>query len=899
LRYVHTPKAEYCNLSDEWQIKKSLPRRGALRGCLQYRAERGLIIMKFNFKKIVSGLTSTALVGSTIALAAAASFPAPFVDGGAADYAMVYGSNFDLSAVSTVSASLSAATTSTGGSSGGSTPTGGDFVKLDKSSNHLNIRDAITGPFGSTVDDEDLEELLGDGEYVADDSDTFSYEQKITLGANTLSHFRDSDYEEQQGLNDKTPTVGINISDGDFILNYTLDFLDQAESDEVSGDFEDFEGSDLPLFGKNFYISDWKNGTSATQAGKLTLLDSASSTVLKEGETVTLTVDGVTYTVSLDFLSTTEVIINVNGVPTNSLNEGETHRLSSGAFIGIRDILQRDVAGALGSVEFSIGAGKLELTHGSDVKINDVSINDMKVYMYKGSANGGKSIDKIELEWKAEDDLFITPNSEVKMPGFNAIKFTMNDLVRSPEEKITVEKGGDTDAQLTVPIKDGNAEINLLFGNASADFVGLGEGQGEWLATSKTRTLHFIEKWGGSNFHKWVVVSYNSTNDAESYLLSFKANEDTSDGRNETTIKNEITGETWDNRVAGDIFDLGNAQIFINSVFVNGSDEYVNISAGSSATDTTTETSFHYVFSDGGLMINLPVLINNQTGVIHGAINISGGAAKAFNGATENTNIDHLDWVHNLKHATSSSTQSNFSNTAGAGFSSFNLTADGENKDDDLMAGTGFDLTFDQTSSNAVQVNQVQGAGTGGPRGLENEAIGNNVYETFVLDDAAPRILHYTDPDEDYAEIYYPTGDSETYGEVFITDVSAGSGSGETGSLSVMDSELQSSGMSGKNLVIVGGTCVNSAAASLLGVSSPTCGSAWTSASGAGPGEFVIQSWSNPWAASKVATLVAGYEQADTQSAATYLTTQSVSTDVGKKFKGTTATGTTTMVDEA
>src|SRR3989338_5204390 len=48
--------------------------------------------MKFNFKKIVSVLTSTVMIGSTVALAAAASYPDPFVKGGMADVAVVYGS---------------------------------------------------------------------------------------------------------------------------------------------------------------------------------------------------------------------------------------------------------------------------------------------------------------------------------------------------------------------------------------------------------------------------------------------------------------------------------------------------------------------------------------------------------------------------------------------------------------------------------------------------------------------------------------------------------------------------------------------------------------------------------------------------------------------------------------
>jgi hypothetical protein len=47
--------------------------------------------MRFSFKKIGSVLASTAMLSSTIALAAAASFPAPFVTSSGADVAIVHG----------------------------------------------------------------------------------------------------------------------------------------------------------------------------------------------------------------------------------------------------------------------------------------------------------------------------------------------------------------------------------------------------------------------------------------------------------------------------------------------------------------------------------------------------------------------------------------------------------------------------------------------------------------------------------------------------------------------------------------------------------------------------------------------------------------------------------------
>ena len=49
--------------------------------------------MKFNFRKIASTVASTVLIGSTVALAAAASYPAPFASGGVANVGIVYGSN--------------------------------------------------------------------------------------------------------------------------------------------------------------------------------------------------------------------------------------------------------------------------------------------------------------------------------------------------------------------------------------------------------------------------------------------------------------------------------------------------------------------------------------------------------------------------------------------------------------------------------------------------------------------------------------------------------------------------------------------------------------------------------------------------------------------------------------
>ncbi|NCN86195.1 hypothetical protein GW932_00005, partial [archaeon] len=106
------------------------------------------------------------------------------------------------------------------------------------------------------------------------------------------------------------------------------------------------------------------------------------------------------------------------------------------------------------------------------------------------------------------------------------------------------------------------------------------------------------------------------------------------------------------------------------------------------------------------------------------------------------------------------------------------------------------------------------------------------------------------------------------------------------GDVLVKDSEVSS--VATKNLVIVGGSCINSAAATVLGVSEHTCGEAFTAATGVGAGEFLIKGVEDAYTEGKLALVVAGYDAADTANAATYLTKKDV--DTSKEYKGTSET---------
>jgi hypothetical protein len=824
------------------------------------------------FKQIASVLAGTILASSTLAIAAAANYPAPFVDGGSADVAIVYGSGTgavnDLLAVLDINNDLSdtlARNTASGGSNSGTRLSEDDIVQLDKTSDRLNLRNGVVDVFGLTVDEDDLPGLLADGQYTADDNDDFDYEQRITLANISLTQFRDSDYEDLIGTDDRTPTVGFRIADGAHVMNYTLDFLDQAESDIVSGDLDDIEGSDIPLLGKTYYVSDLKNGSNTATLGKLTLLDSAATKTVKEGETVTLTAAGVEYSVSIDFVDSNSAALTVNNEVSDDLTAGSTQKLKDGSYLGIREVRKLEVSGEVGSVEFSIGSGKLEITSGSDIKLNDQAINDIKGYVYRGTNNGGaETIDKIDIQWVADDDLFITPESEITIPGFEAVKFSMNELVRNDDEVITVENDGTDSIELKVPVKDGLANLNFLYANATGEFTGIGKASDERLATSSGSTLTYYKKLGGLNYHKNAVVTYKTTSDAESYVLSFTVNEDTTAGRNETTIKNEVTGLTvTSDRKEGDSINIGDVSFTISDINKTSTEESVVLTAGSNV-------NFNTVYSKGGLGIYLPYEVaTNFTGI--GAINFS----EAHQTAT---------------------------NTTGGDYDTFYLVMDGENKDDDKLAGQEFNFTIDDNSDSELQVSQVNNAASGGSTGKE---LGDtDIFEAYILDDVAPRILHTVQSSgQNSAAVHYPTGDSETYAELFIGAV--GTSAGTTGSTTtssggsvvslgnVYFTDDETSKFSGKNLIVVGGSCVNRLASDLLGGAG--CGPSFTDATGVSSGGFLIETFSR--SDDKVATLVAGYDMGDTRNAAKVLTTGDIDATAGMKYRSTSAT-TVEMVED-
>jgi hypothetical protein len=150
------------------------------------------------------------------------------------------------------------------------------------------------------------------------------------------------------------------------------------------------------------------------------------------------------------------------------------------------------------------------------------------------------------------------------------------------------------------------------------------------------------------------------------------------------------------------------------------------------------------------------------------------------------------------------------------------------------------------------------------------------------------QIIQTPEANLDNDEVIFSVPSDRVYARVSVVAGGEASTSTDAGVMTVMDNAVAT--VAGKNLIVVGGSAINSVAAELLGGAYSEA--AFTSATGVAAGEFLIQSFSR---SGKTALLVAGYNAPDTEKAVTYLLNNDVDTTVGTKMKGTSATEATVV----
>jgi len=762
--------------------------------------------MEFNFKRISAIMGSLLMTGLSMGTAMAADYPAPFVTGGSANAAIVYGtgsgvSNLDQVAANAIQADLGEELPATGTT----TFSGGDVFTLDKDSDHFNLGDGLND-IHATLSDDDMEVFLAAGTFNDGDIDE-EYEQKITLSTTeSLSWFADPDY------NDDTPTLGFHIDNGDNVLTYELEFDNAIVT-------TDLNETDLPLMGKEYYVLSAKSGS-------ITLLDTAEKTTIAQGET--LTVDG--HVVSIEFIDDDEVIFEVDGELVDKIDVDQAspyEELEDESYIVLTEVLYDAKEAGISKAEFGLGSGKIDLVTGEEAELNDEDIDGLDVTL-----TGGQALTKIELAWTSDDESFLTEANPLIFPTFETIKLGFGGL-DFPSNPETIEVGDGTDV-LTLDM--GNYDLEVMYFDSADDTTHLGGGVDYNLSVAievNTTTLYAtnnasttfngtladavgMELVEGDRF----LVTNSINNDDISDIKTAYYEVSNIDFTDASDLEVELSDMIGNNNLLfddlDDVEEVQGGDISMQLWGVADGYAYINFSVASGTID------YNAAVSEKGLLITLPTSVT----------------------ITDTTGKAHINFTE-------------------------------ADKDDDVGDGDMWAAAIKLTSNDKLHVSSDN---------VTKHEVSSDYDVGYVLSDLASKVELDSSGDEyDYTITYYG---GEVKGDVWVASADAEVVSeGVAEIMVVKDTEVSS--VASKNLIVVGGSCINSAAASLVG--GAYCGAAWTTATGVGSGQFLIKPYTSGISGNSFALLVAGYEKEDTTNAATYLRTKA-NLDTSTGGIGTTTT---------
>jgi hypothetical protein len=874
--------------------------------------------MKFNFRKISAIAASMLMTGMTVGVAAAANYPAPFVQGGVANVAIVYGTGSGVSALDLVQAgNIQSNLQSQMGTSGSGTSatTSGETVALFSGGTKVYINDSLN-TVKSVLTKSDLPTVLGDDTFSGNVDATVT--QQITLGSYPMVTYK------KQPTSDDDPNFALELStsSANMIYNATAIF-----SKAVNFTHADSEGQALNLFGQTFTVSADTDGTS------IVLLQSAEKISLdsEANPSQEVLIGGETFTVELVSSSDTAATIKVTDSAGNSesreVNEADSKKIN-GLTVAV---VNADETNLKLSASVVAGSEKVTLTHGQAVSLGEdaTTVDGTTVYLVGGT----DSTTQIAVSVVAKDSDYdaIKVGESFTDPVFQSFKLDFAGVNIAEDstarEMISLIVNGDD--QMDVKFKDHRSnEKTITFLKNQTGYLDL-------VYDDEYHNITVIE---GANitYKDYVVVG----NEDEGYLLKLNQVDNVS----ATSQTNDYAKFT--DVFSGDVLETTWISEGSGTLTVGGKSYTVTLSGDAPGSSETYGVRLDYPDSSGADDV-----------VLYPTIQTSKGAKVFF---YEPLTIDLNNWdgtssdVAVLKFPNGDGyTDVNFDYTESVGFDGswaltggatgtlytnstmgvvatvgqlrYNITGSGtenstiiylmgaddiseimvpalaifEEKDDNsAYEALIVKFEYGATSDDGLGIDDVERtwgndntaweATTPGDSKITKEA---DLWGTVITTDAS-------DSDQKSAVISYP--DEQLYVQLYMGEVDSNVVAGTTGTTSstplgevlVMDSQVSS--VSSKNLIIVGGSCINSAAATVLG--GAYCGAAFTDATGVGSGQFLIEGYDGAYTAGKLALVVAGYEAADTVNAATYLKTKTV--DTMKKYIGTSATSAEMVVDE-
>ena len=800
-------------------------------------------------RKAVALGSGAALVGTTLMGAFAydlSTYPAKFVVDGKFDGKIVVGekaSTSDVLGAIDIAASLQGASVSkvTIPGQAGTTSLSGDVAQVGTGSDKLELRESI-GKVTDTLTETDLTGLKSGKITTAQGSTDFHQYLRLKDG----SALQDMSVNFVQNDNDQTSDFLVVEPNSPF-MEWEIQFPNGMESKVTSGELKDMEDRTFNVMGTDFNIV---KATETSTSVELTLMGGSTPDTLREGETKTYTIDGKDYEVTLVFVSDPNsgdaaVKFSVNGEMTQSLSASDTDTLTGGLQIGVRDIL---VNAREGVASFYLGAQKVTFTDSNaansawdgKVEINNQNMQDAQADI--SGQTSGSNYKITSIKYRVEMDA--TNGATAYVPAGKGLRA----LMKRPETLVSSSLDMQY-AGLTAPVTK-DVKLSAVSDNRyRLDFTNtLGQAYDVPFVTNKNVVFAY-----GDDTHNLVFVESEVIARNDYLVVSYSG----VDADRAPTNVLRYTGFDTTDMTASFEDIAGSATLTVPTVAVT-SGNATPLSTGNLVVGGHT-----YAIKVANLGVKdstVLVDLNGDSGFGGNAVPITtwGGAVVTLGTNTSiNASANNLLAVTNKVPMTYTMAARNFDTSTIAETLAWTL---------DALASNKVSLTLG--AYNGPLTNETAGAPTWSSYEVNSKDVNSD--HDVAMTDFGTMVDHYSPSSNNNAdELTLSIPQQQRLAQVYVTLGQTSSVAGAAGSadkvnpiavgLAVQDKDAPAVGT--ENLIVVGGPCANTVAATLMG-SPSNC------AEGFEAGKASIKSFEN---SGKVAILVAGYSAQDTQGASRVL----------------------------
>lgn len=763
------------------------------------------------------------------------------------------------------------ATTPTVVEGGASSVSVTDGTSLDTPNQKLYLNNSIARAV-QTLTSTELPVLLASGQVTTPDGD-FEYDQFIAVGARTIQFGKSSEDIDPIVHVQLGTTVGSQAYTSKLVFNEALNVSD-----------DDTAGEEINLFGGSYTISGDSVYGSGASGDDIVLFGSGTTVTMLEGEEITATVGGTSYTIALLGVtqsgSVDQAIVSVDGV-SDDINEGASRKIG-GLNIFAKDVFYLSKEAQVSSATLQLGAQKLLLNHGSEVKL-DVDGEEETVDNTNVTITGTGEVSSVEIQVAAQDSdedhvAVDTPYVDPVFGNFQIGFGGMTPAADSPDiDMFDLEVAGDDGATIQFTDNRGN-----------------------------TKTVHFGENSGGTlllaDSGADVIYPYEGANVSENEYLMVDSGEfghlfevsdidpATASDEGSVTLKDIMSGNTIkktlptnDNQVEwiidGQTYYLAVSDATTDVISMTWGTSATYNDVGSAATIfplIETKQGAKVAFTDD---INITVL-NETLGLALGdSLELPGDPRVTFTVANV-TDTGHYIVPANFSSAVPqveynlSITVNDIINELVIGIADPGVAARTrltepailileEEDDDDQQHAVIIDTSYD-SSNDEIEWNEPTFTNTDAFSGISKET------DTDVragIDEWGSWYEYDTDPDQPIADVWYP-GFQSFATVAFGADPSFAVGGGGTVDAAVvitspvakLANEVNTATLS-SDLVLVGGPCANTLVAELAAVENstvPAC-DAWDLETG------LIAEVSDAFGSGQKALVVAGTTADDTR----------------------------------